>query len=116
MPFHIVESVTNAAHRSLALIRVIGRLDVQHYIAEKNKAGLQVKPLMDKGNKLRKCHLCGFALATLDFNDQWSMQSCSATGFKEIKQPGFAAWLNRLSQGSASPASEKTKQYSDVSP
>jgi hypothetical protein len=116
MPFNIPDSVTNAAHRSLALIRIVGRLNVQHYIAEKNKAGLHIKPLLDKDSKPRTCHLCGFALATLDFNEEWQMQSCSATGFKQITQPGFAAWLNRLSQGSANPASDKTKQYSDVSP
>ncbi|PWU00688.1 MAG: hypothetical protein C5B53_03750 [Candidatus Melainabacteria bacterium] len=117
MAFSISESVSNAAHRSLALTRIIGRLDIQHHISKKNKAGLGLKAVFDKSGKPRTCQLCGFALATLELNEQWLMQSCSATGFKETgKQPGFAAWLRRLSEGQDGEKSEKTKQYSDVSP
>jgi hypothetical protein len=116
MPFTIFESVSNAAHRSLALVRIIGSFDVQHHIAKKNKAGLKLEAVLDKSGKPRTCQLCGFALATLELNEQWSMQSCSATGFKQIgKGPGFKAWLSRLSPGRAGQTIDKAKQYSDVS-
>jgi hypothetical protein len=118
MPFLISASVSNAAHRGLGLVRILANVDRQHFIAVKNKAGLNVKAVLGKNGEPRTCEHCGFALATLQLSEQWLMQSCSATGFKEVtKQARFSVWFKRLSrgQGGKSQREVKAKQYSDVS-
>jgi hypothetical protein len=116
MPFNCLESVSNAAHRALALLRIVLRLSPEHFIAVKSKAGLNLKTVADANGRPRLCQLCGFALAQCQLNEQWLMEACSAAGFKETRnQPAFADWLARLSDDKVSKLKLKNDQASDMS-
>jgi hypothetical protein len=116
MPFNCLETVSNTAHRGLTLLRIGFGLNPEHFIAILRQAGLDLQTAKDANGRTRLCQLCGFALAYCQLNEQWSMEACSATGFKEIKnQPAFADWLKRLSEGGSAESGLKIEEHGDLS-
>jgi hypothetical protein len=106
MPFTLSESVGNAAHRAIGLWRVLRGLRRDHFISKGKQSGLPLKPLLRLGGQPVYCQLCGFYCGSIELNEQWLMESCSASGFKELaNKASFAEWLARLSASEAGPKS-----------
>lgn len=101
MPFTFTHSVSNAAHRGLGVARLLFGFSRDHYIIKRRQAGLDLKIKLKDQQTPVLCPLCGFALAYLELNDQWLMESCSAIGFKDAQRtnPAFERWTGNLAGG-----------------
>ena len=93
MAFTVSLTVDLLKHRLLAVKRVIKKLPADYFV-EKHKKELA---LFNPGQNLSAlpsfCHICGFSMAELILENNWSIRACSATGFKHIlNNPRFDRW------------------------
>ena len=80
-------------HRLLALKRAIKNLPADYYVEEQKRRLAK----SSSGQKLfvlsSVCHICGFSMAELMLDNNWSIRACSATGFRHIiNNPCLNTW------------------------
>ena len=93
MAFDFSLTVDLFKHRFLAANRAMRKLPVDCFVEKQNRELAQLAA----GQKLMAlpsvCHICGYSMAELILDNDWSIRACSATGFKHIlNNPNANAW------------------------
>jgi hypothetical protein len=97
MAFSFSLAVDLCKHRLLAVKRMVRNLPANHYL-EMHKKHL---PESQQGIRILAmtpvCHICGFSMAELILDNNWSIRACSATGFRHIlNNPKLDSWGKTL--------------------
>jgi hypothetical protein len=115
MPFLPFESLDSGWHRTLGLARRILNLPPAYFVKRYNERGLKVSACVRANQEPLLCHLCGFAIVSLSLSDNWIMETCSATGLKQLLgNRRLEDWKAKLAQRqsySAACETEKGSQY-----
>ena len=95
MAFSLSLAVDLFKHRLLAAKRIFKNLPADYYVEQNKKhnfVGAQKISALPS-----VCHICGFSMAELLLDNNWSIKTCSATGFKNIlNNPQLAVWQKSL--------------------
>ena len=84
MAFFLPLAVDLLKHRLLAANRAFNKLP-RDYFVEKHKKELTPANSEKSLSALPSfCHICGFSMAELILDNNWSIRACSATGFDHL--------------------------------
>jgi hypothetical protein len=97
MAFNFSLMVDLLQHRLLAAKRTIKNLPADYFV-EKHKKELSLSNSEQSLATLPSfCHICGFSMAELILDNNWSIRACSATGLKNIiNNPNLNIWQKSI--------------------
>ena len=64
----------------------------------KRYAGTGAEPVQDQNGSVQECLICGFTLISLEMEEGWRMEMCSALPVLDIGSADFKQWAHSLSE------------------
>lgn len=102
MPFTLKETIGGLNHLRFRWQRKLFNQPVDLYLGPAAQEQL-VRPAMLPDGRMEVCWICGFALARLTLQNEWTLETCSATGLKHVlRNKGLDEWSKTLGKSVSS--------------
>ena len=101
IPYSLRETKFGLSHLLLGVKRRLFKQPADAPLAKLVQTQKRLSPRairLDDGN-FQVCHMCGFAIAEIEFDNGWLMQACCAIGFDSLlsgKNHTFEEWRKTL--------------------
>jgi hypothetical protein len=97
-PFGLNAAIIGSSHLLIGLERIVLNRPVGRFIDAMKQRGLPVEAVGDV--KQRTCPICGYAIAAIVMNHEFTVRGCSATFVPAaLESPRFADWYARTVAG-----------------
>ncbi len=116
MIFKANEAVGGLKHASMGWQRIILKRPVEsllpRFLPTLKNIGIDAGAAQDASGQIRRCAICGYALARVTLDNGWTMDVCSAMPVLKFNHPLLNRWVKDMpSDKLPEPAA---KQYTSV--
>lgn len=92
MVFKANEAVGNFKHFGLKCARILLARQRSFYLARYRNLGVPVTRARRLDGQDWHCHACGYDMISVNLDNDWTLETCSAMPVLLLNSPLFAAW------------------------